>query len=722
MKVENFFFNEIKNEKFENSLIFVFTSEIDKVKEIMNTLNENSKNCNIILATTDGEVFDNLITNSTVVTVINFEKTEVEAYYCYQHESFKMGEKIARKFSKKPDLIISIGDGIQTNGEEYLKGIYSVFPDVKLSGGMAADNGRLEKTFIGLNGEIYSKGAVAIGLFNKDLKVELVNSLGWVPVGEKNIITKAHKDIVYEINHKPALEFYREYLGEKITNKLPKIGIEFPLLVRRNGELFARAMLKVFKDGSIKVGGNLYENEEVFIGVGFVDKILECHIEKLENKNHELFLIFSCMARKRFLKDLAVKEVEPFGKISKTAGFFTHGEFYNNKFMNETFNLCAISENIYPDDNVKVDCFDEVTDTYSALLNILTKITKDLNKKNDKIKNLEKSLNIRENLIKRIEKIEKLTTFQIDKNNFEKIYTDKKMFFNELDEEQKEKFIEFIEGLNNNNNYLELKTINGKHYIIYATLFNEKVYGVALDITEVRKKDEMLLSQSRLAQMGEMINMIAHQWRQPINAISSVIIKLQLLNEMGGLKNEELINSLTFISDIIQNISKTIDEFLNFSKPVSKCETFEIINIIDNIMKIILVQLQNHNIKVEIDIKDFELTSYKKEIEHILLNLITNARDALDAQQTRDKYIFIRAYKKDDTVYIEIEDNAGGIKTEPIERVFEPYFSTKKNGTGLGLYICKKIATEKLNGDLTVKNTKEGAVFTLRLKDLSECI
>ena len=328
MVVRNYFLNEMENVRGEDCLVFIFTSKVDKVREILREVNLKFKNSFVVLSTTDGEVYNGHITNDTVITVINFEKTKLEVYYYYDKNSYKMGKELALKFSKKPDLIIGIGDGIYTNGEEFLNGIYSVYDNVVVSGGLAADNGEMKQTFIGLNDKIYSKGAILIGLFNKDLIVETYNSLGWQVVGEAGIVTKADKDKVYEINYEPTIKFYDKYLSKEVTKVFPKIGVEFPLLKKHGKRFVARAILRKLENGGFKFGGSIKEGEKVYLGIGMLDNILKEHIKNLNIKRPELFLIFSCMARKRFLKQHIIYEIEQFANCAPTSGFFTHGEFY----------------------------------------------------------------------------------------------------------------------------------------------------------------------------------------------------------------------------------------------------------------------------------------------------------------------------------------------------------------------------------------------------------
>jgi signal transduction histidine kinase len=245
-----------------------------------------------------------------------------------------------------------------------------------------------------------------------------------------------------------------------------------------------------------------------------------------------------------------------------------------------------------------------------------------------------------------------------------------------------------------------------------------KIVGTTLDITELRMQDAILIQQSKSAQMGEMINMIAHQWRQPLNAISSAVIKLNLQSEMDILTKQEINETTKFIEDMTQKMSQTINDFMNFTKPNNKKELISFNVVFEDIFNIIGTQLRNHNITVSIDIQnEATIFTYKKELEHILINIITNARDALEELDDKNKYIDIKVVTKSYLCIIKISDNGGGIDDDIIDRVFNPYFTTKDSnkGTGLGLYMSKKLLQEHLAGDIFVQNKNNGAEFTIIL-------
>ncbi len=238
-------------------------------------------------------------------------------------------------------------------------------------------------------------------------------------------------------------------------------------------------------------------------------------------------------------------------------------------------------------------------------------------------------------------------------------------------------------------------------------------------ITEVKKnrdKDKQLLQQSRLAQMGEMISMIAHQWRQPLASISSLATALRIKTELDLIKKEKTMETLDQLITYTAHLSTTIDDFRNFFKPNKHKAEISCTDIVLSTLEIIGTSILNKNISIVKNLNSDKLIlSYSNELKQVLLNLIKNAEDALIDNEVKNPTITIET--KNNIIYI--SDNAGGIKDDIIERIFDPYFSTKleKNGTGLGLYMSKTIIEEHCDGKLTVSNNGLGATFKIDLSD-----
>jgi len=248
--------------------------------------------------------------------------------------------------------------------------------------------------------------------------------------------------------------------------------------------------------------------------------------------------------------------------------------------------------------------------------------------------------------------------------------------------------------------------------------FNKKLEEtVKIEVEKNRQKDQQMVQQSRLAQMGEMISMIAHQWRQPLAAISSTSEGLKLKAKLRRLNQKQVIELADNISNYSSYLSSTIDDFRNFFKPDKVKENTSYSKIIDSVLGIIEVSITNKNIILEKNLhSDIVFYTYPNEIKQVLLNLIKNAEDVLLERNITNPTITIESQEN----ILTISDNAGGIPDDIIEKVFDPYFSTKtkKDGTGLGLYMSKTIIEEHCNGKLTAYNNTKGAVFQIELNDI----
>jgi PAS domain S-box-containing protein len=253
-----------------------------------------------------------------------------------------------------------------------------------------------------------------------------------------------------------------------------------------------------------------------------------------------------------------------------------------------------------------------------------------------------------------------------------------------------------------------LGIINGKRTVVSS----------AMDITELKKKDEMIINQSRQAAMGDMIAMIAHQWRQPLTVIGMVAnnIKLDIALE-EEITTQELEKIADTISEQTQQLSQTIDDFRNFFKPKQEKAKTTVGNVLEGTLKIIGKSLENNNIAIMIENhSETEFLTYPNQLLQVFLNLLGNAKDILLDKVVADAKITIKIDETQDSIVTTICDNGGGIPEDAIKRLGEPYFTTKeKNGTGLGLYMSVTIVKKHLNGSLTWENKDEGACFIVTL-------
>ncbi|MGD9552945.1 MAG: cache domain-containing protein [Arcobacteraceae bacterium] len=261
-----------------------------------------------------------------------------------------------------------------------------------------------------------------------------------------------------------------------------------------------------------------------------------------------------------------------------------------------------------------------------------------------------------------------------------------------------------------------------------SRLLQAKFKGYKQNIQAHIQKDklqqELLFQQSKMAAMGEMIGNIAHQWRQPLSAITLSATTLELKNEMNSLNKEEVDVHVQNITHSAQYLSTTIDDFRNFFKPHKEKNEFTIQSAIEKTLKLVYVQFKNKEIEIIKNIHPTPLYSYENELVQVLINVLNNAKDELE-KKAGPKLIFIDTYTKENQLFIEIKDNALGIPVAIINRIFEPYFTTKhqKQGTGIGLYMSSEIVTKHLKGEIKAQNTQfkfnnkthKGALITITL-------
>ena len=258
------------------------------------------------------------------------------------------------------------------------------------------------------------------------------------------------------------------------------------------------------------------------------------------------------------------------------------------------------------------------------------------------------------------------------------------------------------------------KEVEKKLKILNLTL----EHRVQEEILKNREKEQQIIQQGRLAQMGEMISMIAHQWRQPLAAISSTSASLQIKAQLGTADEETVIKKAQNIAKYSQHLSSTIDDFRDFFKPTKEKSEVTYTKIVESVLDIVQISIINKNIAIFKEFNTQELfETNENELKQVVLNLIKNSEDVLLEKNVPHPFIKIITYTNTNGHILEISDNGGGIPKEILDKIFDPYFSTKseKNGTGLGLYMSKLIIEEHCHGKLTVTNVDNGALFKITL-------
>jgi C4-dicarboxylate-specific signal transduction histidine kinase len=259
--------------------------------------------------------------------------------------------------------------------------------------------------------------------------------------------------------------------------------------------------------------------------------------------------------------------------------------------------------------------------------------------------------------------------------------------------------------------------------IIFIIFLNHKLKKeIDKEVKKNRQKDKMIFQQSKMAGMGEMLSNISHQWKQPLATTNTIISILKETNQRDILTKENLNLKLDEIERNIQHMSQTIEDFSTYFNPNKIKSEFMLNDAIDKALPIFNHMIDKFDITIDKDVeKNISIVGYKDEYIQVIVSLIINAIQAFDKNQSNKK-INISSHRLDESVVLEIGDNAGGIETEIIDRIFEPYFTTKykKKGTGLGLYISKMIIESSMGGELLVsniedENSQKGVKFTINV-------
>ena len=264
---------------------------------------------------------------------------------------------------------------------------------------------------------------------------------------------------------------------------------------------------------------------------------------------------------------------------------------------------------------------------------------------------------------------------------------------------------------------------------------DENLYSITLtDITEVeaykselqekikkiKEKQQILIQNSKMASMGEMIANIAHQWRQPLNSLSALHTVLMMdYEDNERLTKEEIDQFKKESSQYIHKMSSTIDDFRNFFSPTKEKEQFVVSDAIKESIKFVRDSYLDSNVELidKTQDRDTQICSYKNELMQVIMILLNNSRDAVAGNKIKKPQVVVDLLRRDDKIEIRVKDNGGGIDDDIMERIFEPYFTTKfkSDGTGVGLYMSKMIIEDSIGGELILKNDKDGVLATLIL-------
>ncbi len=256
------------------------------------------------------------------------------------------------------------------------------------------------------------------------------------------------------------------------------------------------------------------------------------------------------------------------------------------------------------------------------------------------------------------------------------------------------------------------------YFQLFCGSYSDATIFCLKDITALKRAEINAMHQSRLASAGEMLATIAHQWKQPLNAISSAVIDSKMGMMLGEYSKENCEENMNLIEEQIQFLSSTVNTFTKFLDFHSQMQTFLLIDALNNALQMSTQRIKKRSVRTEIYISQTATVfGSQEELVHIFINLINNAIDAYEGNNTLGLTLSFTSYEKDEHLIVEVADNAGGIDEAVIYKIFDPYFSTKtaQHGTGIGLYIVAKTLKEHFRGDISVSNKNGGALFRISL-------
>jgi c-di-GMP phosphodiesterase len=627
--------------------IFITNHKIKFIKQLQSIINTKLPHSKIIGTTTCGEITnEGMLEHSNVISFSIFDKTTLHTIIKSEiTHPFMVGQDIAKELSQKPKLkcAIAFSDGLTFNSDDILKGINSIDSSIILCGGLSGDNSKFKNSYIFTNDIISSSGFVIAGLYSNDLHIYTDYNFNWLSIGKTHTITESKGNKVMKIDDMSAVDFYKYYLGVDIEEFLPKIGIEFPLIIQDENLPMARAVLQKHDNGALGFAGNLKVGTQIKFGYGDIEMILN-HSKDMATKINnnipiESIFIYSCMARKSLLKKDINMEILPLKNIANISGFFTYGEFFNykgsNYLLNETMTILTLSENSEPN---------------------LRKTTPPVNQA--KIINAD--------------------------------FIRKKALSNLIAQTSKE--LEVLQR--------DLKA------------------QVQIELEKSIEKDNLIKLNSRHALLGEMIEMILHQWRQPLSTFALATSTLQLFKETGQLTDSLFEKHTDIMMNNVYFLNETITvfrEFFNTEKIQKKTKASAIMHKVYILLAPIVKQYSD---LINLSVEDDEWFFIdENELIHVILNIIKNSIDEFDKNKINTPRINIKFSSNKKYLFLEIEDNAGGIDENIINKIFDKKFTTKTHagGTGIGLNMSKNIIVNNLHGEIKALNGTYGAIFEIKV-------
>ena len=637
----------------------------DSFKRVKASIKKELPQAVIAGASSVSQLYNGQVTSEKIVlSITHFEKSRLSLFE-YTFPSFKecnysnIVKSLSDSLSEDTKGILLITNSVYFDIEKLITYINKLFGHIPIFGGIASDNKPLYNFTIFSQNKIYfEEGLIAVIFSGESLQVSCNYFFDWEPIGKEYTVTKADGRYLSELDGESIIDVYGKYFGHMDRDRLLKISLSHPLI--RTSPKFgqvARALLEIDDEKGLFTG-EFKEGEKVQIGFGNYKQMVENYEFNAIYKNlkAEVVWFYVCLSYNYGYLDILERFASSFKDYNQQYGLMTFGEFSwkNGKNIFLNYTLSRVALSEDEESRVDVD-FGRV------------------------------SLENKDELLVTLSTLVASSSREIVELN------------RHLEEEVKSRTKE-LEDLN-------------------RSLKNR----IELEVKKNREKDKILFHQSKLASMGEMINNIAHQWRQPLNIIALVMQNLAIKAKVADVSYSEIISAEKKIGETLKYLSDTIDDFRSFisdKRDYAISDRFGVCKTVKESVKLLSTVLENDSIDLVLKLPsvDREIKGSSNDLKQILLNIIYNAMDALKERGVEKPTIKIEV-SYNSYVNIIIKDNGGGIDPKIIDKIFEPYFTTKhrSRGTGLGLYMSKMIVEKRFHGKIKARNTSRGALFWIEL-------
>ena len=644
-------------------------SDQQKLQKLLNKLHKHFSEATIVGMQSFTSFYDHKISdlrNDPVISIMEFESSRLTSEVLDLSINYVKGEapildcnKIGKHLQADTKALEILSSYNESSTTSYINEIGQQFGHLKIFGGGSTYSEQNKHEFVFHNNIIYPKAVILIFLHGENLNVELFQAFDWKPISKKKKITEVDGHSIISIENINALNIYKKYFPNIQDD--PSVSIQVPLYITKNNIAATAHILSIdFKNQSLKVAQELQVGDVVQLSIGNYNAMMN-RVQKinefLTKTPAQALWIGACISYEYGFRIPILHYISTIKSNNHVFGYSTRQEYFNAENQ----------PNTYHNHTFIMAAITESTSEYIEL----TEFTN-----------------------------ENIGLFEIANKNLYSIMHKTANELNQLTENLENMVEQRTEELNNLNKDLQIKIKNA--------------------VRKEKRQNAIMNQQSRLASMGEILENIAHQWRQPLNTVSWIMNDTLIKAQLGRSDEIDIAELAKKVNSSIQFLSETVEDFRRFVDHSDMAQTFNVKKTIESTISLIQETLIKSDIGIDLDCpENVKYKGFENDFKHVIMNLINNARDAMEERKIENGHISIRVYHEKDELVIAVQDNAGGIPKPILKNIFEPYFTTKHKtkGTGLGLYMSKNMI-ERVKGNIeAISILNKKTTFIIRLPD-----